>query len=360
VWINGLVSSERYGDNETVDPLKRKYVVASAVGVGAAFILVILLVSSMWMNERRLASADLALDRSVEAAHALSCESAAEYLKQAVARAEQKVTPYYLETVHWCFLHTVQTEDGMRALDELEQKISDPILKGTVLIQRADYLYNRHRNCEAALQLSREASDLLKDNHAEQTALSDAYRMIGTSYSCLQKLEEARTAFQKSVELDPQNKYSWNGLGLVAYHISNFDASAAEGYFQRALAIDPSYWLALLNLASINHLGRHSPENAVLYAEKFLNFYDEKRFLPGRISQYPEQFLVLYGHYILARNYDLLGDTRAVAAYEKAQVIVDTHREEIKNLELKLEIGQQPWWPWQIANKLEEAKVKFR
>lgn len=357
MWISGLAQFEHYGDNEAVDPLKRKYVFA---GVILVLTTLFLFVSWMWMNERHLASADLALDKSVEAAHALSCESAAEYLKRAVAYAEERVSPYHLETVHWCFLHTVKTEDGMRVLDALEPKLNDPLLKGAALVQRSDYLYNRYRNCEAALQYAKEARDLLKANQAERPALSDAYRMIGTSYSCLQRLEEARAAFQKSVELDPQNQYSWNGLGMVVYHISNLDASAAEGYFQRALTIDPSYWLPLLNLASINHLGRHSPENAVLYAEKFLNFYDEKGFLPGRISQYPEQFLVLYGYYMLARNYDLLDDARAVAAYEKAQAIVDTHKEEIENVELRLEIRQQPWWPWQIANKLEEARVKFR
>jgi tetratricopeptide (TPR) repeat protein len=304
----------------------------------------------LWWVGRSL-YADFALRRAVETSHALSCERANEYLNKAVAIYERRVEPYHIRTVHWCFLHKSQYADGSRALDALEQKLHAPLLKGTTLLLRADYLFYQ-QNLQASLQYAKQALDILTNNHADTATLSEAYRMLGTASLHLGRLQEARTAYQRSIELDPQNQYTaWNGLGLAVYRMMGEDASAAaaaEEYFLRSLAIDPTYLKPLFNLASLRHA---SASKNILYAERFLNLYEEKGRLPA-LEQYPEFVWVLNVRYILAHSYYVMGDERSVAVYEKAQTMVDEHGAEL----LAIEDLQ---WPWRIAEGLEEARRKF-
>jgi len=81
---------------------------------------------------------------------------------------------------------------------------------------------------------------------------AEALYGLGSAYLQLQKADEARECFQRSLELHasypgtPPN--AWNNLGILAARTGNTDL--AIQYFQRALQIDPEHSIALQNLGS--------------------------------------------------------------------------------------------------------------
>jgi serine/threonine protein kinase len=78
-----------------------------------------------------------------------------------------------------------------------------------------------------------------------------------------QKLDEAAAKFQQSVQLDPNNADTWNGLGWVDFNSGKPDQ--AEKAFQHALALQPGHPGALNGLGQINLARRNYDE-----AEKYL------------------------------------------------------------------------------------------
>ena len=65
----------------------------------------------------------------------------------------------------------------------------------------------------------------------------------------LRRYEEARPACRAWVRLDPDSARAHNGLGTCQFHLNQY--AAAKESFQRALAIDPTYQIAALNLANV-------------------------------------------------------------------------------------------------------------
>ena len=88
----------------------------------------------------------------------------------------------------------------------------------------------------------------LKDDPASAEALYG----LGSVYLQQQKLKEARESFERVLKL--QASYpgtipnAWNNLGILSAREG--DTVAAIGFFQRALQIDPTHLIALLNLGN--------------------------------------------------------------------------------------------------------------
>lgn len=331
---------------------KKNYIFA-ALGL----VLALVVIAFWWLGRAPLPDVllpDEYLRKSVEAAHALECQDAAKYLERAVASDEAAVQPFHLRTVHWCFMHTAQYDQGREVFGAMEHKWRLPALRGVAALVKADYASLR-RECEIGLGYASQAISLLEEGRADQSVLSEAHRVFGSLQLCLGRLDEARTAYEKAVELDPRNQYAWNTLGAVEvarlYRIRSLDISAAEQYFLQALEIDPTHWKPLLNLASLYQDA--NPAKSRIYAERFLALYEERGTLPAlRPRQGPEFVLVMRAHVLLAGAHRKLGDPRAVEQYEIAQSIFERHRSEILAID-----GLQ--WPHEIAGQLEEARQFF-
>ena len=61
-------------------------------------------------------------------------------------------------------------------------------------------------------------------------------------------VEEALVSFHKAVELNPENSFSYNNLGII-YLDGLGDAEEALDYFEEAISLNPNYTLAYYNAA---------------------------------------------------------------------------------------------------------------
>ncbi len=61
-------------------------------------------------------------------------------------------------------------------------------------------------------------------------------------------VEEALVSFHKAVELNPENSFSYNNLGII-YLDGLMDAEEALDYFEEAISLNPNYTLAYFNAA---------------------------------------------------------------------------------------------------------------
>ncbi len=114
---------------------------------------------------------------------------------------------------------------------------------------------------------------------ARDPSLHTAYYLLGRAFTRQGKLEEAAGAYRKAAELHPNPSY-WVALGKS---LGNQQAAIAE--FKRALAIDPSYALAHLELGRV-YVQVEEFEKARVELEKALelepDFY-EADYLLGRL-----------------------------------------------------------------------------
>src|SRR5207247_1638096 len=84
--------------------------------------------------------------------------------------------------------------------------------------------------------------------------LSWSYNALGNVYRDLGRDDEAITAYERAIALDPQSAYPHNGLGNVYRDLGRHDEALAE--YERAIALDPASALFYQSLAEIYHLQR--------------------------------------------------------------------------------------------------------
>jgi tetratricopeptide (TPR) repeat protein len=75
-------------------------------------------------------------------------------------------------------------------------------------------------------------------------------------------LENAKAGFQKTVKNDPNDKYAWYNLGVIAE--SEKDPTTAAADYEKAIAIKPDFEPALYNLGLIRMHARDYPMAARL------------------------------------------------------------------------------------------------
>lgn len=76
-----------------------------------------------------------------------------------------------------------------------------------------------------------------------------SYAFLGLSYRNLGRFDEAKTYFQKGLQLDPHSASCSYNLGFIAERQGN--AAEAESYFQKALEANPNFPDALIELANL-------------------------------------------------------------------------------------------------------------
>ncbi len=89
-----------------------------------------------------------------------------------------------------------------------------------------------------------------------------SYAFLGLSYRNLGRFDEAKSYFDKGLKLDPKNTLCLYNLGFIAERQGN--SAGAESYFQQALAINPNFPEALLELANLRILAHRFAEAEVL------------------------------------------------------------------------------------------------
>ncbi|CCM03084.1 uncharacterized protein FIBRA_05204 [Fibroporia radiculosa] len=121
---------------------------------------------------------------------------------------------------------------------------ADPLLvneRGVMAYNRGDF--------EQAVALFSEALELAKVVQTSQGAWTNTYLNLGTSYRRLGQLEEAKSAYQKVIKIDPRNQTALAFLGVTYHLLGDIDAAIVK--YHETLSIDPinGQVLELLELA---------------------------------------------------------------------------------------------------------------
>ncbi len=99
-------------------------------------------------------------------------------------------------------------------------------------------------------------------SNIEDAKQAEVHYKIGISYLTEQRLHDASIEFQKALSLNPQDKYSFNALGLISQRFGKY--GEAISYFKQALSIDPNYSDALNNLG-VTHMEMGKWDEAIDY-----------------------------------------------------------------------------------------------
>ncbi len=113
--------------------------------------------------------------------------------------------------------------------------------------------------------LYKHAIDSTNNNIFMQLNLSKVLANQGNSLQNNGKLDEAKDRFISAISIYPDNTDGYNGLG-VNYMLRGNNASAIAN-FQKSLAIDKDYVLAIINLG-IAYYDSKNPNQALVYFQK--------------------------------------------------------------------------------------------
>ncbi|KAI0349743.1 TPR-like protein [Trametes cingulata] len=121
---------------------------------------------------------------------------------------------------------------------------SDPLLfneRGVMFFMNEDY--------ESAAQMFAQALDLAKVVQSSQLAWIPTYINLGTALRRIGRLQEAKAAYQRVLEIDYRNVPALSFMGVTQHLLGNVEAAIVK--YHEALSIDPinGYVLELLELA---------------------------------------------------------------------------------------------------------------
>jgi tetratricopeptide (TPR) repeat protein len=124
---------------------------------------------------------------------------------------------------------TAQTWEGFKFLTEA-------ILRYYQYQQTLDlkYLQESEENCKKAQQAESQSEKFYEK-------LSDLFYEIGRAYLDQEKYAGAENSFKSAIQVNPKNKYAYNGLGNVYYAETNFDEALNQYKYSRRLNEDFPY-----------------------------------------------------------------------------------------------------------------------
>jgi Flp pilus assembly protein TadD len=128
------------------------------------------------------------------------------------------------------------------------------------LLSRLGKAYLRVRDLENGVRTLEEASRI------NPTDL-DNFQNLGVAYLELGRVGDAERAFKAIVIQDEHYAAAYNGLGLAAVQRGSGDAARAD--FEKALALDPEQYEAMLNLGVLYQKSGQK-ELALRYLQMFL------------------------------------------------------------------------------------------
>jgi tetratricopeptide (TPR) repeat protein len=152
----------------------------------------------------------------------------------------------------------------------------------------------------------------------DDPASAEALYGLGSVYLQQGKTKEARESFERTIQLHTSYPgtlpNAWNNLGILSAREG--DTTAAIGYFQRALQIDPAHTIALLNLG-----------NAYRQNKDWAAARESLQKALDLSAEDPET------NYSLGMVYAQLGDTdRAYDSLKKALALRPVYPEALNNL----------------------------
>jgi len=86
---------------------------------------------------------------------------------------------------------------------------------------------------------------LMLVNIAVAAQSSDSWVQEGRMLTNSGKYNEAITAYDKAIEINPHNSLAWNGKGIVLDELGKFDEAIKT--YTKAIEIDPQYFEAWIN-----------------------------------------------------------------------------------------------------------------
>ncbi len=184
---------------------------------------------------------------------------------------------------------------------------------------------------------------------AEDIQNAEAHYKLGVSYFNGNKLKESYVEFQKAIQLNREDKYSLNALGLISARFKEYDR--AINYYKQAISIDLNYSEAMNNLG-VTYLEIGDWDGAIKYFKMALNnplyatpdmaysnlgyalykkgdYLDALNTLNGAVQKYSES---PQSAYISGLIHIKLGDTKtAIDKFNKAVTLspnyIDAHWE---------------------------------
>ena len=109
------------------------------------------------------------------------------------------------------------------------------------------------------------------------------YNAAGMALINLERYSEAIKILEKAKELNENNYFVLNNLGLAYFYLKKYDLS--EQYFNRILDIKPDFLNAFINLSNLKK-ALNLNEDALLNLEKALKFHDKEYFLHFSIGTF--------------------------------------------------------------------------
>ncbi len=114
------------------------------------------------------------------------------------------------------------------------------------------------------------AQDLLLALTREQPELSGPWTTLGISQAQGKQRDVAIASFTRAVAANPRNATAYNWLGSLHREAGNFAAS--EQAYLKALAAQPDYAAAHLNLAILYDVSMKRPQQALSYYRSYQQF----------------------------------------------------------------------------------------
>ncbi len=134
-------------------------------------------------------------------------------------------------------------------------------------------VYEQQGNYEAALEAYQQAINRYPAGQPGRDQAAIWY-YVGNAYRTLRRYDEAITAYQRAIELDPQYALPWNSLGSI-FNTQEREAEAVAAY-TRAIQLDPTYAWPYHNLGLIAEKQAKYPEAIKLYEEAIVRHQEEK------------------------------------------------------------------------------------
>jgi len=129
---------------------------------------------------------------------------------------------------------------GIEPVEQTEQQKEQDAIRE--LFEEAQHALNFGEN-QQAIELFKDLIAVTVEPEAEY------YNKLGIAYARLERLEEAREAFEAALDVDSRFVPALSNLGNI--YFSNDDLEAAEEYYQKAIKHDPEYSTAYNNLAAL-------------------------------------------------------------------------------------------------------------
>jgi tetratricopeptide (TPR) repeat protein len=148
---------------------------------------------------------------------------------------------------------------------------------------------------ERAAQQYGQALQMIKsgrktDAELELKQLSAAYPQfagpqlnLGLLYLGDSRLSEAETAFKSALDINPANPVAGDELGIVERKLGKF--TAAEAAYQRAIAAEPNFAPAHLNLGVLYDLYLAEPQKALEQFERYLEIAGDNKQVAGWVVE---------------------------------------------------------------------------